>query len=487
MRLSFNKPGLLAAALGLLVSHAALAKKHDPVPPEPAPSGIEELTQHMAPQPQTAVVGKSFPLEQALAAAYSHNPDLEAARAALRATDEQHAQAVAGFRPSLSGTASYSSSTQDGNKGTRTSADPKTLALTVTQPVYNGGSTLASVRQADNTIRAGRASLLVTEQTVLLAAVTAYTNVLRDREIVDLDINNENVLKNHLDAARAQFRLGSITKTDVSQAEARLAAAVAARVAAEGDLKVSRADFEKVVGAPPDGLLKPVLNAPLPGTQEEALAEALARNPALLEARFLAEAAQDRTRAVRGELLPSVDLEGGISRSYDPATGLDDYIDGKSVLVQATIPLYGAGGGTYSRVREARQIEVQRRRETDSAERAVRQAVIDAWETLAAANARNEAQTVQVRAEKMARDGVAVEAHYGSRTTLNLLDAEQEYLAAEVASVSSERDKAVAVYGLLAAVGRLTAEDLKLDVQAYDPLRHFESVKGKWAGTQTTP
>jgi TolC family type I secretion outer membrane protein len=424
----------------------------------------------------------TFTLNDALAAAYANNPDLEAIRAELRATDEQYPQAFSGFRPSVTGSADYSSTHNTGN-ATRNGSDPKMLAVTVTQPVYSGGSTVAEVSRASNVIKAEREKLRVAEQTVLLSAVTAYMNVLRDREIVDLNISNESVLKSHVDAAREQFRLGSITKTDVSQSEARLAEAVASRIAAEGNLKTSRADFEQVIGAPPDDLVKPALLSAVPGTLEEALNEALASNPALLQAQYLSAAAEASTRAVQGALLPSVDLSGSVARVYDPATGASDHLNQTSVGVTATVPFYSAGGSTYSQVREARQTETQRRREVDSAARSVRQSVISAWATLAAASAETEARRVQIDAESMAREGVKVESEYGSRTTLDLLDAEQEYLNARVARVISERNRTVATYGLLAAVGKLTAADLKLDTPVYNPLRNFQNVKNKWAGT----
>jgi outer membrane protein len=468
---------LAAIILCAAAAHPALAKKAAPKKTPPAPVVIA------APEPSLAsVAAEAFPLSRALAAAYVRNPDLDAARAELRATDEQYAQAVSGFRPSLSADASYDSTNNTGSRTTHASTDPKALSLTLTQPIYSGGSTLASMHAADNTIMQGRARLLAAEQAVLLSAVASYMDVLRDRQIVDLDINNEKVLKDHLTAAREQFKLGAITRTDVSQSEARLAAATAARISAQGTYKVSRAGFEKTMGLPPEGLVKPVLDIAVPGTMDEAVQEAGTRNPALLQARYAAAAAHDSTRVIEANLLPTVSATGSVSEIYDPGTVPDDRTTNKSVLLQASIPIFGAGGADHSRVRQAKQVEDQRRREQDSAERAMRQSVIDAWETLAAANAGYQAQVAQVAAEKMAREGVRIEQQYGSRTVLNYLDAEQEYLNAEVARVSSERDKIVATYGLLAAMGHLTAADLKLDVPLYDPVRNFQNVKGKWAG-----
>jgi TolC family type I secretion outer membrane protein len=447
---------------------------------------LAETPLHTAPIPSIAPVPAEaedvLALSDALTEAYRRNPDLEAIRAELRAVDEQHAQALSGFRPSVTSAANYTSSTNNGDT-IKTSADQKTLSITLTQPVYSGGSTLAAINRADNTIKAERTRLIATEQTVLLAAVTAYMNVLRDREIVDLNISNENVLKSHLDAAREQFRLGSVTKTDVSQSEARLAAAVAARLAASGNLKIDQADFEKVIGVLPGNLSKPTLLLPVPGTIEEALSEGLRLNPLFLQAQYTSAAAKATTQEIQGTLLPSVNLNGSVGKTYGPVTGIDNTTNQKSVVLSATLPFYSAGGSTYSQIRAARQTETQRRREIDSTERSVRQAVVDAWETLSTANAQNEAQRVQIEAETLAREGVRVEREYGARTIINLLDAEQEYLNARVAHVISDRDKTVATYGLLAAIGKLTAENLHLNTAIYNPLHNLQQVQNKWTGT----
>jgi len=459
----FAQPGIIYAAESAPVSAPAPAI---PIPPAntvaPAPKGVS--------------------LQEAMIEAYLRNPDLESARAELRAVDEQYAQAESGFRPQLSSSASYTTSHLSGDRGTRFNADPKTLELSVIQPIYSGGATVASVDAADKTIKAERAKLAGTEQSVLLSVVTFYMNVVRDAEIVDLNISNESVLKKHLDESNERFRLGDITKTDVAQSESRLAAATAARVAAEGTLKISRADFEKAAGLPPDNLAKPAVDAKIPATVDEVMTEALHNNPALIQAQYARDAAQASTRVVRAELLPSVDLSGALDRTYDPETGPDTYQDQSTVLVQATVPLY-AGGGTYSRIRQARQIESQRAHDVDSATRAVRDGVTSAWETLAAANAESESQRVQIDAAKLAAEGVEVEANYGARTVLNVLDAQQEYLNAQVSRVISEHDRIVAIYSLLASMGHLTAGALNLGVPVYNPQDNFLKVKDKWIGT----
>ena len=430
---------------------------------------------------KTDASGISF--SQALIAAYQYNPSLTAARAELRSVDERYAQAMSGYRPRLNGIADYTSSHDRGDT-IDTHADSKTLALELQQPLYRGGSTQANVKSSHNQIKAQRAILHAIEQDTLLDAVTVYMDVVRDTELLKLNTNNENVLSAQLDAARKRFELGDITKTDVSQSEARLASSTAGRVTAEGNLRASKARFERVVGVAPEGSLgRPVYTLNMPAGVDDALAIAENKNPDLHAARFSTNAAKFATRSVTGELLPQVDLTGSIGRTYDPALRTDDEIDSTTVGVRATVPLY-TGGGVDSRARQARQVESQRRMELHRAERAVRQGVIDAWTALTATDAEMIARKSQIDAAKLALDGVRIETDYGSRTTLDLLDAEQEYLDAQTSYVIAERNKIVALYRVMASIGELTAFDLGLDVASYDPTDNFQKVKNRWIGTQ---
>lgn len=436
-----------------------------------------DLLQQMKP---SADKNAALRLKDALAEAYRRNPDLQAARAELRAVDEEYAQAVSGFRPSVEGGASYTSTRRDTGVQ-ETASDPKIVSIEVTQPIYRGGSTIAGVHQSENAIKAQRALLKVKEQEILQSAVTSYVNVLRDKKLVELNINNEKVLSNHLEASQQRFKLGDITKTDVSQSESRLANARAARVTAEGNLKKSRAAFEKIIGLSPEGLETPSMNIVLPASLEQALDEAETGNPVISYAHYVSVAAEATTRSITGELLPQLDLTGGIDRTYD-TTGGDARSDAGTVALRATIPLFSGGGSTYSRIRQSRQVEQQRRMEIRDTDRIVRQSVIDAWEGLASAKAEKQARQAQINAAKTALDGVRLETDYGSRTTLDLLDAEQEYLDAQVAHVIADHDQVVAAYALLATTGRLTAEALRLDTEIYDPLKNFQNVKNKWFG-----
>lgn len=419
--------------------------------------------------------------QSALMSAYVYHPELEAARAELRGVDETYPQAISGYRPRLTGEASYRSGRYDGDITDESGEDEKTVALRLLQPVYRGGSTAARVRASEEYIKAQRWSLLATEQRVLLDAVTAYMDVLRDQEVLRLARANESVLQKHLDATRTRHGLGDITKTDVSQAESRHANAVAGRAAAEGNLSASRARFERVTGTAAGELARPSFLVEAPATLEDARMIAAEKDPQILRARHALRAASKSTRAIKGEMLPLVDVNGSLGRTYDPGDRIDDRVDFATIGVLATMPLY-TGGGTESRVRQSRQLETQRAKELQNAERQSRQTVIEAWSALQSAEAEIRARHGQIKAAHDALDGVRVETDYGTRTTLDMLDAEQEYLDAQVALLGAERNKVVAVHRVLAAVGELTAENLRLPLVAYDPQYNFQNVKNKWTG-----
>lgn len=461
---------LASVLLSLMMAGQAVAAENPTATtPPPATAAATPVA-----APQTAVpaapVEPGVTLGAALAEAYRRNPVLQAARAKLRSIDENHEQAMAGFKPSLNTAADYTSTHNEFDNFTQ-NGDPKTLSLELTQSLYSGGSTLASVAQADNQIRAAQAQLSQAEQNVLLDAVTAYMNLVRDQQILQLNMNNEKVLGQHLTASQERFRLGDITKTDVSQAESRLARATADRIAAQASLKKSRAFFERVVGLAPLDLQKPApLSLPLPATAQDALQSAEKNNPAIAYARYTETAAKNATRAIEGTGLPQVDLSMGMSKVYDRLSNniSSDEQFGHTIGIRATLPLY-AGGAISSKVRQSKEVQNQLRMETSNTERQVQENVVSAWETLAAARAESQARQTQITAAKTALEGVQVEADFGSRTTLDLLDAEQEYLDAQVAQVGADTDQTIAAYGLLSAIGGLTARNLGLDVPVYNP------------------
>lgn len=420
--------------------------------------------------------------EDALAKAYLTNPSLEGARANLRATDEGVPTALSGFRPSVTATGTVGDSRKEtsANPGTQVSTDPKTMTLTLSQPIYSGGATLAGMRKATHQVEAARARLLGTEQSILLSAATSYLNVVRDQAVRDLNLNNEQVLKRQLQATRDRFKVGEITRTDVHLAEARLARAVADSISAAGTLESSRAAFTNAVGEAPGAFAAPDISFKIPKSLEAALKDGEAANPGVIAAGFDEKAARESINATRAGLLPSLALTGSAKRSLDTSASgywATEYVGTLSL----SVPLY-QGGSTYSGLRSARHQAQGLRLAFDQALRDATQQIRTAWENHAATRARIAAFETQVQASQTALEGVQKEASVGSRTVLDVLDAEQELLDARVNLVTSQRDATVATLSLLSSVGRLTAAELQLPVALYDPVGHYRDVQWKMFG-----
>jgi TolC family type I secretion outer membrane protein len=430
-----------------------------------------------------AATASAETLNEALATAYANNPTLQSARAQLRQVDEQVPQALSNWRPTVDVEGSAGVAWENDNARAAGSDDrtrePKSASLNLTQPLYRGGRTVAQRDQAENLVSAGRAQLSSVEQQVLLQAVTAYVDVLRDLRVLDLTKNNQEVIAEQLKATRERFEVGEVTKTDVSQAEARLARAVADRIQAQGNLTSSRAAFRQIIGMAPGKLDVPELPGGLPGGEEEAIA--LSENaPVVGAAVFLERAARDGTDVVFGELLPTISLIGQVGAD-DEITRENQRSTSATISAQVVIPLYQAGG-VESRVRESKQLTAQRRQELDEARRQAIQDATTAWQALETARAQIESFNAEVESTQTALDGVRQEQQVGLRTVLDVLDAQQEVLNAQVSLVTARRDSIVAAYQTFAAVGKLTAADLQLPVELYDPEKHYREVRDKWFG-----
>lgn len=425
-------------------------------------------------------------LEDSLASAYAGDPRLLAERAALRAVDEGVPSAQSGWRPTVSINGSVGRRYQNNTFGTGVSSSssttPADAGLTLSQPVWRGGATEAETAAAENLVFAARANLVAVEQQVLLETAIAYTTVVRDQSVVGLSINNEQVLERQLQATRDRFEVGEVTRTDVAQAEARLADAAAERIRAEGNLEVSRADYQRSVGSLPGELSFPDLETLLsvPATEDEALAFAAQRNPNIISAGFGERAALFDISAAAATLMPQVSLDGVLQRSWDPNSFFEE-TDTAQITANVSVPLYQSGA-EYSRVRKLRQTAVQRRRQLDNARRAVREATEQAWEELNAAHAGIRALESSVNANEIALEGVRQEADVGARTVLDVLDAEQELFEARVALVRAESTAAEAVFRLTEVSGGMTAAALRLPVTLYDPSAHYDDVVDKWIG-----
>ncbi len=424
-------------------------------------------------------------IEDALAKAYLNNPTLLSTRAGLRSTDESVPQALANWRPSVEVTSSVGAEVVNSNTLTGTDVNqsrrPKDIGLSITQPLFRGGRTLAATSGAENEVRAARARLLETEQGILLQAATAYLNVFRDQAVLELNRNNEEVLQRQLEATRDRFEVGEITRTDVHQAEARLARSKADRIQSEGDLETSRANYLNIVGEPaPNTLILPSALIDLPTSADDAVRTAIVNNPAVIAAEFDRRQSMDNVDEVWGELLPELDLTASSTREVQTTTE-NSLRTSHAISLNLTVPIYQQGE-VYSRLREARQDAAQSTLVIDTERRDAAEAATQSYESLTTAQAQVDAFQTQIEASVVALEGVQREAAVGSRTVLDILDAEQELLDSRVSHVRSQRDEFVAAYELMSAIGRLTAKDLGLTVDLYDPREHYDEVRGKWFG-----
>ncbi len=433
-------------------------------------------------------------IKEALAKAYQNNPTLQAERASVRATDEQVPQALSNWRPSLTANGDITrADTFDSNRageagqGKEQIRTPRGVGLEISQPLFRGFRTLAATRKAKNTVMSARANLQSVEQTVLLDASRRFMDVVRDQAVLKLNINNEQVLTRQLEATRDRFQVGEVTRTDVSQSEARLAGAKADRIQAEGNLETTRAAYKNVIGSLPGTLEEPSekqLGAQLPKNKAEAMELARDDHPDVRKAVYDDRASRDNIAEIRGELLPTISAVGTIEYREERSGNLTRRAE-RTIGAEMSMPLYQSGE-VYSRLREAKQQASQNRLLIERARRNVIEAASRGWDTLVTARARVKSFEAQVNANEIALDGVKRENQVGSRTVLDVLDAEQELLNSRVSLVRAERDVTVAIFELKAAVGQLFSQNLNLGIPTYDPTRHFEEVKGKWFGGDST-
>ncbi len=437
-------------------------------------------------------------LEWALVQAYQNNPSLNAQRASLRATDENVPQALSGYRPKLAITANGGENFADtqsftyastGNtiSGTTNTAVPFTsrgVGATATQTLYNGFQTANKVRQAESQVMGARETLRVTEQQVLLDAATAYMNLLRDEAILELNRRNVEVLTEQLKQTRDRFNVGEVTRTDVAQAESRLAAGRSSLLGAQSNYVTSVGNYRRVIGVAPGKLAPGVpVDRFSPATVNAAIAEGEQQSPSVMAAMYGVDIAELAVKINEGSLYPNLALVANASQNWDPS-----YNIGRQFLAsvggQLTIPIY-QGGGEYSAIRQSKETLGQQRLNLDVNRDQARATVVQSWGQLDAAKAQIEATTAQVNAAEIALDGVREEARVGERTTLDVLNAQQELVNARVALVTAQHDRVVASYTLLAAVGELSVQHLGLNVTVYDPQVHYQQVRDAWFGLRT--
>lgn len=432
------------------------------------------------------VPAHAMTLQEAMVLTYESNPALLAARAELRSVDESVSQAKSAWRPSVSsslsaGVSDYSSET-NGVKGNDDLTYPRTGRLSVTQALYSGGAFGAAIAGAEADVQAQRANLFNREQEILLQAVVAYVNVLREQATLDLQINNLTRLQKQLEATRDRFRVGEVTRTDVAQAEARVSRARSDRTQAEGNLITARVAFERVVGQVPDSVTPPGTPGGLPNLRDEAVDIAVRENFTLVQSKFTELSARHAIEEAEAALMPTVDVVGQALRSYD-TSGSDNQITNLSAELQLVIPIYQQGA-EYSSIRRAKETANRARLLVDNTRREVVDSAASAFEAYQTALARIVSLEAEVKSSEIALEGVQQEATVGARTVLDVLDAEQELLDGQVELVQAQRDATVASYQLLQALGRLTAQDLALPVEIYDYDSHYIEVSGKAWGTE---
>ena len=423
----------------------------------------------------------------AMASAYTNNPDMNSARAQLRAIDEGVPQAKSGYRPRItaSGDFGYSTTRNFLSPTWSTATNPRGVSLSVEQPLFLGFRTQNSVKMAETSVKAAREQLKLVEASTLLDAVTAFMGVIKAQVVVNLTAQNIQFLREQVRAAQDRLNVGEGTRTDVAQTEARLSSGMSDYAAAVASLNQAIATYVQVIGHKPqslgavDGIQKLI-----PRTLDEALQIAMRSHPSIVSGLYNIDVASWNVRIAEGSLLPSISLQGSVSHRDATSPVPGSWSDTASITAGLSMPLY-QGGEVASKVRELKETLGQRRIELDSTRAQVRQQLISAWGSLDAAVAQVKAAADQVSAEQLVLSGVIEERRVGQRTTLDVLNAQQDLLNAQVAQVTAQYNRVVAAYTLVAAIGRLDAQTLGLAVAVYDPTAHYDDVKDKWLGLRT--
>ena len=410
-------------------------------------------------------------LSAALTKAHQTNPQLNAQRSLVRQTEEQVNGALAGYKPQLEATAVGGAQYSDGkfrhfDVHSRDRVATGSVGVNATQNLFDGFRTTNSVRVADGRVMAAREVLRLMAQQILLDAATAYMNVIRDAAVVKLQRHNVDMLQEQLQHARQRLRLREVTTTDVSQAETRLAGGKWQRSAAESALTTSRAAYRRIVGEEQADTLTPATTVDrlAPPTLNDAVALSLNENPQITAAQLGIDVAAIQVKIAEGALYPSAKVEAGVQQSWGINSQFDKQFSA-GVFATLSVPIY-QGGGEYASIREAKEVVGQKRFDLDRARDLVRAGVVESWGQVTAAKSQIEAAQAQMAAAEAALNGVLQEARAGQRTTLDVLNAQQEVVNARMTLVATQRDRVVTSYALLAAVGRLAPDVLQLSAQA---------------------
>jgi outer membrane protein len=437
-------------------------------------------------------------IEAALVRAYQGNPQLNAQRALVRSTDENVPQALSGYRPKVNLTATAGAQYTDTTSVLGTNAAtgqairnrshaeeaPRSVGITATQTLFNGQQTANQVRTAESQVSSAREGLRVLEQNILLTAATTYMDYLRDSAIVEVQRSNVRVLEQTLKQTRDRFNVGEVTRTDVAQSEAQLAAGRTQLATAEANLTTTRSKFRQIIGNEPADLAP---GAPVdrffPASLPAAVELSLIENPNVTAAMFGVDVNYLQVKIKEGALLPTVTLQASAQQAYEQQLTIQKSFTAQAVA-QLTVPIY-QGGVEYALIRQSKENLAQQRLNLDTTRDQTRANTVTTWGQLVSGKAQVISAQAQVTASEIALNGVREEAKAGQRTTLDVLNAQQTLVNARIALVTAQHDRVVASYSVLSAVGRLSPQVLGLATNTYDPSVHYQQVRDSWIGVRT--
>lgn len=434
-----------------------------------AKGGPDILQQHMG--------GEQDVFNDALTHLYATHPQLQSQAESLKATDENINIAASGLRPNVSASYGVGRVTTDRESGARA----ENQALTVNQPVFDGLATFSNFKAAQERVRAAQAQFTALEQQVLLDGITAYAGLVTSQAVLKVNQTNVDLLTQQYQGTRSRFEVGEVTRTDLAQSEARLASAKAGERSALGDLEANQATFKRVIGFDaPSALRLPGAPEGLPQSLEEALRIAGENEPTLAAAQELERARLSDVDALKGALLPTVNVVGQMRRVQNTVGG-SQAVSNDSVFLNVTVPLYQSGA-EWARIRQAKHLAKQAKYTAMDTKLSVTESVTRAWQLYRAALGVIESAELAVKAASTAIESIRAESRLGSRSILDVLNTQQELFNAQVSLVNARVGERLAAYRLLASIGHLTAGHLALPVSNYDPNLHTDKVKYKLIG-----
>jgi outer membrane protein len=445
-------------------------------------------------------------IESALVKAYQNNPQLNAQRASVRAIDEQVPQALSGYRPRVAVTGTAGENFTDATAkvvgaipsptggpakqtvtyaGTSSLVTPWSYGATAQQTLFNGFQTANRTRSAESQVSSAREGLRVLEQTVLLTAATTYMDVLRDTANLEVQRSNVRVLQETLKQTRDRFEVGEVTRTDVAQAEAQLAAGQSSMLAAESTLTTSKANYRQVIGVEPVNLAP---GSPVdrfsPSVLLAAIDRGLIENPNVTAAMYGIDVAFLQVKINEGALYPTLVAQASVTQGSFVQNNSTPQFWTASAIGTLTVPIY-QGGQEYSLIRQSKETLAQQRLNLELVRTQTRQQVVQAWGQNEAAKAQVKSANSQVYSSEVALNGVREEARVGQRTTLDVLNAQQALVNARIALVTAQHDRVVASYNVLSATGRLSPQVMHLPTTLYDAGVHYQQVRDAWIGVRT--